>query len=260
VRPPVLVNASTDRWRRLGRRGEHPLRADGGGPATGDHSPQVADRDFLGGRCQVRAALIRRRPAIPSSMTRNPFDSCTGRAVSVRRDWPAVIAPATMLIAARQCLASPERAEAALTGRGLAVVISAAIDEILRFNLIKTGIMLVSVAEESVASLQDVVESDPGILLTVDIGRRDVRARGNLVARFDMGSADAMAARLLTAQRLLGSCGLAGDDRVRLQRRLVAIGDALKVPGADAARGAWRLDRLLADIAQAAARPPGRTL
>jgi hypothetical protein len=192
-------------------------------------------------------------------MAGNPFDSCTGRAVSVRRDWPAVIGRATMLIAARQCWASAERAKAALTGRGLAVVISAALDEIIRYSLIKTGIVPVCVSEESVASLQDAVESDPGILLTVDIGRCDVRARGRLAARFDMSGADEMAARLLLAQRLLGSCDLAGDDRAGLQRRLVAIGDALKVPGADAARGAWRLERLLADIARAAARPAGRS-
>jgi hypothetical protein len=192
-------------------------------------------------------------------MDGNAFDSCTGRAVSVRRDWPVTIGRATMLIAGRQCWVSPERAKAALTGRGLAVVISAVLDEIIRYNLIKTGIVPVCVTEESVASLQDMVESDPGILLTVDIGRRDVRARGSLAARFDMGGADDMAARLLMAQRLLGSCRLADGDRVRLQRRLVAIGDALKVPGADAGRGAWRLDQLLADIAQAATRPAGCT-
>jgi hypothetical protein len=40
-----------------------------------------------------------------------------------------------------------------------------------------------------------------------------------------------------------------GDDRIRLQRRFTAICDALKTPGADAARSARRLDRLLADIA-----------
>jgi hypothetical protein len=188
-----------------------------------------------------------------------PFDSCTGRAVSVRRDWPATIGRATVLIAARQCWASDERARAALTGRGFMVAISAALDEIVRYSLIKTGILPVCVAEESVAGLQDMVESDPGILLTVDIGRCDVRARGSLAARFDMGGADEMAARLLMAQRLLGSCGLADDDRVRLQRRLVAIGDALKVPGADAARASWRLDRLLADIAQASSALPDRT-
>lgn len=105
-------------------------------------------------------------------------------------------------------------------------------------------------ALESVADLQDAVESDPGILVTVDIGRRDVGAR-DWIARFDIGGADEMAGRLLIAQRLLCFSGLAADDRIRLQRRLVAIGDAAKVPGADAARGAWRLDRLLADIAQA---------
>jgi hypothetical protein len=193
-------------------------------------------------------------------MTGDPFESCTGRALSVRRDWPAVIGRATMLIAARQCLASAERAEAAVAGRGFMVVISPPLDETVRYNLIKTGIVSVRVAEESVGSLQDMVESEPGILLTVDIGRRDVRARGSLVARFDTGGADEIAARLLTAQRLLGSCGLAGDDLVRLQRRLAAIGDALKVPGADAARGAWRLDRLLADIAQAAPGAADRTL
>jgi hypothetical protein len=187
-------------------------------------------------------------------MDGNPFDSCTGRAVSVRRDWPATTGRATILIAARQCWVSAERARAALTGRRLAAVISTGLDEIVRYNLIKAGIVPVCVAEQSVASLQDMVESDPGTLLTVDTGRRDVRARGSLVARFDMGGADEMAARLLMAQRLLGSRGLAGDERVRLQRRLVAIADALKVPDADAARGAWRLDRLLADIAQASAR------
>ena len=191
-------------------------------------------------------------------MDGNRFDSCTGRAVSVRRDWPTTIGRATMLIAARQSWVSAERAKAAFTGHGFAAVISAGVDEIILYRLIKTGIVPVCVDEESVASLQDMVESDPGILVTVDITRRDVRARGSLVARFDMGGADEMAARLLMAQRLLGSCGLAGDDRLQLQRRLVAIADALKVPGTDAARGAWRLDRLLAEIAQASARPADR--
>jgi hypothetical protein len=160
-----------------------------------------------------------------------------------------------MLIAARECWASVEQAKAAVSGCGFMVVISAALDESVRYNLIKAGIVPVCVTEESVGGLQDLVESDPGILLTVDIGRRDVRARGNLLARFDMDGPNEMADRLLMAHRLLGSCGLADDDRVRLQRRLVAISDALKVPGADVARGAWRLDRLLADIARGAGEP-----
>lgn len=43
----ILANASTDRWRRLSRRGEHSLPADGSGPVAGDHAAEVADRDFL---------------------------------------------------------------------------------------------------------------------------------------------------------------------------------------------------------------------
>jgi hypothetical protein len=50
-------------------------------------------------------------------------------------------------------------------------------------------------------------------------------------------------------QRLLGSADLSGDERIRLQRRFAAICDAMKAPGADAARSAWRLERFLADIA-----------
>jgi RNA polymerase sigma-70 factor (sigma-E family) len=42
-----LANASTDRWRRLGRRGERSLPANASGPVTGDHAAEVADRDFL---------------------------------------------------------------------------------------------------------------------------------------------------------------------------------------------------------------------
>ena len=37
---------------------------------------------------------------------------------------------------------------------------------------------------------------------------------------------------------------------MRLQRSLVAICDAMKAPGADAARAARRLDRLLAELAR----------
>jgi hypothetical protein len=50
-------------------------------------------------------------------------------------------------------------------------------------------------------------------------------------------------------QRLLGSADLVDDERLRLQRRFAAICDAMKAPGADTARGAWRLERFLADLA-----------
>ena len=107
--------------------------------------------------------------------------------------------------------------------------------------------------------------------LPASLVRMRQRRTGPLILELDLTDgitegppADPLSA-LLTMRRtrlqdlLDGLRRAAGDDRVRLQRRLVAIGDALKVPGADAARGAWRLDRLLADIAQAPGAPPDRT-
>ena len=43
----ILANASTDRWRRLGRRPERSLAAEEAGPAASDHASDVAERDFL---------------------------------------------------------------------------------------------------------------------------------------------------------------------------------------------------------------------
>ncbi len=57
----ILANASTDRWRRLGRRPEHPLPVDPGGPAAGDHASDVADRDFL---LRALAGLAPRQRAV----------------------------------------------------------------------------------------------------------------------------------------------------------------------------------------------------
>jgi hypothetical protein len=138
-----------------------------------------------------------------------------------------------------------------VAGRGFKAVIAAEFGDFLRYNLIKAGIVPARVDREAVASVQALVESDPGILLTVDIGRREVRARGDLAARFEIdGGAGDLAQRLHMAQRLLGSAGLSGETGIRLQRRLIAICDALKVPGTDAARIAGRLDRFLTDLAR----------
>ena len=57
----ILANASTDRWRRLGRRPEHVLPADGSGPAAGDHAGDVADRDLL---LRALAGLAPRQRAV----------------------------------------------------------------------------------------------------------------------------------------------------------------------------------------------------
>lgn len=211
------------------------------------------------------------------------FASCTGRAVSVRHGDPgtdlgnvlreAGRAGATILIASPGCWSSREHAIAAAAGHRFEVVISARIGDAIRNNMIKVAILPVSLATETIAKIQDTVESDPGIVLTVDAGRGEVRARGKLLARFDIHQepgarppepasqtdiqsdsgdrgGETMARRLLMAQRLLGSASLSTEARVRLQRRLVAICDAMKAPGADALRCARRLDLLLTEFAR----------
>ena len=43
----ALINASVDRWRRLRRRPEEPMRFPGGEPPVADHAAEIADRDLL---------------------------------------------------------------------------------------------------------------------------------------------------------------------------------------------------------------------
>jgi hypothetical protein len=187
----------------------------------------------------------------------HPFSSLTGRAVLARRDrdcGDAVGRPA-ILIVGPGCWSS---APLVLNESGRPrpeVVITAEWPDSHGHNPINAGILLVRLPSQTVAELQSMVNSDRGILLTVDIYRGEVRARGRLVGRFEMPPfwcdrlPDGMAGRLLMAQRLLGSADLAGGDRVRLQRRFAAICDAMKAPGADGRRIARRLDRFLADVA-----------
>ena len=209
---------------------------------------------------------------------------CTGRAVSVRHEDEFANLPgrggATILIASPGCWSSPERAIAMITACGFQVVISSGLSHIICNSLIKVAILPVALPVKTVTKLQDMVESDPETVLTVDADRGELRARGALIARFEIAllaarpadetnsrarAGEAMAGRLLMAQRLLGSAGLPGEVRMRFQRRLVAICDAMKAPGADAGRGARRLDRLLIELsgqrglAQASdGRAPGR--
>ncbi len=211
------------------------------------------------------------------------FVSCTGHAVSIRlgdavTDLRNVLREAghggaTILIVSPGCWSSPEPSIATVARYRFQVVISGGFNNIVYNSLINASILHVSLAPEAIAKVQDTVESDPGIVLTVDVGRGDVRARGELLARFEIGlqagqpptepaddtdskpdslagGGETMARRLLMAQRLLGSASLPGEVRMRLQRRLVAICDAMKAPGADALRCARRLDRLLTEFAR----------
>ena len=68
---------------------------------------------------------------------------------------------------------------------------------------------------------------------------------------------DTLAARLLAAQRMLCELDTDSDARLRLQLRYAAICTSLKLPSADRARGAERLDRLIADAELAISRDSG---
>jgi len=192
---------------------------------------------------------------------------CAGRAVSVRHEDEILPgrSGATILIASPDCWSSPEHAITMITKYGFQVVISSRLSRIICNRLIKDAIVPVALPLETVTKLQDTVESDPGIVLTVDAERGELRARGALLARFEIAllaarpadetnsrarGGETMARRLLMAQRLLGSASLPGEVRMQFQRRLVAICDAMKAPGADAGRGARRLDRLLIELAR----------
>ena len=193
----------------------------------------------------------------------------TGRAVSVRHEAEVTDLPgragATILIASPGCWSYPERAIAVIATCGFRVLISTELSDIIYNSLIEEAILPVSLPVKTLIKLQDTVESDPGIVLAVDAGRGELRARGALLARFEVAllaartadetnsrarGGEAMARRLLIAQRLLGSASLPGEVRMRFQRRLVAICDAMKAPEADAGRGARRLDRLLTELAR----------
>jgi hypothetical protein len=191
-----------------------------------------------------------------ASMGGSPFSSLTGRAVLAEPNHTSgdALGRPAILIVGPGCWSSAHLILSESRGPEPQVVISAEWPDSHGHKPINAGILLVRLPPQTVVQLQSVVNSDPAILLTVDIYRRDVRARGRLVGRFELPPfwcdrlPDGMAGRLLFAQRLLGSADLAGGDRIRLQRRFAAICDAMKAPGADGRRIARRLDRFLADV------------
>ena len=62
---------------------------------------------------------------------------------------------------------------------------------------------------------------------------------------------DALAARLLAAQRALCALNVDPEVRIRLHLRLMAICTSLKMPAASRIRGAQRLEQLMADAERA---------
>ena len=80
---------------------------------------------------------------------------------------------------------SREHAVWALTDYGFRAVIAPRFGDIFRTNATKAGLLPVVLPEATVSALQDAVEADPGTEVTVDLGRREVRAHG-VTAPFDL--------------------------------------------------------------------------
>jgi 3-isopropylmalate/(R)-2-methylmalate dehydratase small subunit len=80
---------------------------------------------------------------------------------------------------------SREHAVWALTDYGFRAVIAPRFGDIFRTNATKAGLLPVVLPEATVSALQDAVEADPGTEVTVDLGRREVRAQP-ITAPFDL--------------------------------------------------------------------------
>ncbi len=78
---------------------------------------------------------------------------------------------------------SREHAVWALQDYGFAAVVSPRFGDIFRNNALKGGLVPVQLAQEQVEALWAMVEADPTLEVTVDLGARELRA-GDLVASF----------------------------------------------------------------------------
>ncbi|MEV4221406.1 3-isopropylmalate dehydratase small subunit [Nonomuraea sp. ATR24] len=77
---------------------------------------------------------------------------------------------------------SREHAVWALQQYGFRVVIAARFGDIFRNNSTKMGLLPVVLPGDKVEALQDAVEADPGLQVTVDLAERQVRWAGETVA------------------------------------------------------------------------------
>jgi 3-isopropylmalate/(R)-2-methylmalate dehydratase small subunit len=185
--------------------------------------------------------------------------------LAARREDPRFVlsrsayAGATILICGSGSAAWPAHGQEAhaLACHGFRVVISAAFGDILYNEMIQASIVPVRLPVNAVDNLLRAVEADPPIPIEVDLARREVSASGKPCWTFEiaeyarqrlMAGTDVLADRLLAAQRSLDSCDLDADQRLRLRRRLMAICDAMKAPGADPNLGKRRLEKLLEEL------------
>jgi len=95
---------------------------------------------------------------------------------------------ATILVAGLDFATGSSREHAvwALMDYGFKAVIAPRFGDIFRNNSTKAGLLPVVLPEETVAALQDAAEADPATAITVDLGAREVRVSGGLVAAFEI--------------------------------------------------------------------------
>jgi 3-isopropylmalate/(R)-2-methylmalate dehydratase small subunit len=80
---------------------------------------------------------------------------------------------------------SREHAVWALTDYGFRAVVSPRFADIFRSNSLKGGLLPVQLTADEVARLQDLVDADPSLPVTVDLETRELRA-ADLVASFPL--------------------------------------------------------------------------
>jgi hypothetical protein len=242
-----------------------------GRPGCAGATILIASPDFVG--CPARERAVTERAVTERAVTER---AVTERAVTER---------AVAERAAGQ-RAAAERAASALASHGFLIVATAGFDEIFRHSMTKSGVCLLCLPAGKISELQDIVDADPATLLTVDFGNREMVAADKFSAVFEIvngaswqllsGRADAdeaarhgskiaepggdredspqaagqarLAARIRVSQHRIACLDFAADVRIQLQRRLVAVCDAMKAATADPARCEQRLASLAAEL------------
>jgi 3-isopropylmalate/(R)-2-methylmalate dehydratase small subunit len=251
--PDLLANWQADPGRVLGR------------PGYAGATILIASPDFAA--CPAREQAV------------------TGHAPAGHAPARHAVARATAGQAAAQ-RAAAERAGSALASRGFLIVVSAGFDEILCHAMTKSGVRLLYLPVSKISELQDIVDADPATPLTIDFGNREMTAADKFSAVFEIvsgawwplpgGRADAdeaarrdskiaepgedreglaqaagpalLAGRIRACQHRISCLDIAPDMRIHLQRRLIAVCDAMKAATADLVRCEQRLARIAAEL------------
>ncbi len=201
---------------------------------------------------------------------------------------PGYAGAAVLIATADFTAGATASAGAAVAGCGLAAVIAPEYSPGFCRALTKGDVFPLCLPIGKVTELQDIVEADPWLMLTLHIGNRRVTAADYFSAEFEIAGPAAarppgtarqarraepggggdnsfsaaesarLADRIRAAQLHMSSLDMPADVRISLQRRLLAVCDSMKAAAADPARCARRLASLTAELDRiAAACEPG---